>query len=791
MALVLVPVILALGFSAQAQDCNYTLSGYILDEHDQTPLEYASIFIRELGTGANADQNGFYAIDRLCAGVYSLLIRHVGCEPREEQINIEGDLKKTFVLEHHTLELHEVVVAGKSERRELSLASSQLGEDDVFTSQGKSLAESLKSLSGVNSLQSGPTISKPVIHGLHSNRILVVNNGIRQEGQQWGREHAPELDPSAATQFTVVKGAASVRYGADAMGGVILVEPSALPNRQQLDGRVNLVGQSNNCQGTVSTMLQGGFDNGIGWRLQGTVKRGGDARAAEYRLSNTGVGETNFSGAFGYNKEDKGIEIHYSRFESGIAILRSAHVGNLSDLINAIKSDVPLYVEDFTYKIDNPRQEVRHDLVKLNGRLKMGQLGEAGLQYGFQLNGRREYDRRRGSNFNVPSISLDIFTHTIDMVLDQNPTGNLMGQFGISGIFQRNQNNAGTNASFLIPDFKTWGIGGFVTEKFVREDWELEGGIRYDFRILNPLVFNASNELLTTKYHFNNITVSFGGIVDLGELFELKANISSAWRPPHISELFSNGLHHGAASIERGIFYQEAQLAENFEDAELPSEQAVKEVVTLEYKGGKLRAEASVHHNIIRNYMYLRPNGVELSIRGEFPVFQYTRTNARFMGMDGIVNYQITDHWSYTGKYSLLYAKDLSANDVLINVPSNSFRNELGYEVLDKLGMGKLYFTLEAQTVLRQGRAPQEFNDFQNADPPATIYDFKEAPKGYTLLNFRSGVEIDNFRIGFSVENLFNISYRDYMNRFRYFADDLGSNFSIRLQYTFKQEIKK
>lgn len=791
MALVLVPAIMCLGFSAHAQNCTYTLSGRILDEHDQTPLEYASVFIRETAHGVTANHNGFYSIGGLCPGVYTVLIRHVGCESKEERIDLIGNMKKTFVLEHHTLELQEVVVAGKGEDLEGSQAFAELIDSEVFESQGKSLGESLKTLSGVNSLQSGPTISKPVIHGLHSNRILIVNNGIRQEGQQWGREHAPELDPSAASKFTVVKGAASVRYGADAIGGVILVEPSNLPNKGYLEGKVNLIGQSNNRQGSFSSMVQGGFDNGIGWRLQGSVKRGGDARSSGYRLSNTGVGETNFSGAFGYNKEDKGIEIHYSRFESDIAILRSAHVGNLSDLINAINSDAPLYVEDFTYKIDNPRQEVSHDLVKLNGRLELGQLGEASLQYGFQLNGRREYDRRRGSNFNVPSISLDILTHTIDMVLDQNPTGNLMGQFGISGIFQRNQNNAGTNASFLIPDYKTWGLGGFVTEKFVREKWELEGGLRYDFRVLNPLVFNSSNELLSTKYHFNNITASFGGIMDLGEKIALRANISSAWRPPHISELFSNGLHHGAASIERGIFYQEAQLAGNFKEVDLPSEQAVKEVATLEYKGKKLRAEASVHHNIIRNYMYLRPNGVELSIRGEFPVFQYTRTNARFMGMDGIVNYQVNDHWSYTGKYSLLYAKDLSANDVLINVPSNSFRNEVGYEVLNKLGMDKLYFTLEAQTVLHQSRAPQEFNDFQNADPPATLYDFKEAPKGYTLLNFRSGVEIDNFRIGFSVENLFNISYRDYMNRFRYFADDLGSNFSIRLQYTFKQETKK
>jgi len=782
---VFVQSIAVLTISAQTKDCHYTLSGQITDEHDQSPLEYASIYIKELGRGTTADERGKYVLSNLCAGTYVLLIRHVGCESKEAFITINKNMVKAFALEHHTRELNEVVVQGEVEDTNVSLATSELSETQLDQSRGKTLGESLKSLSGVNSLQSGPTISKPVINGLHSNRILIMNNGIRQEGQQWGQEHAPEVDPFSATSFKVIKGAATVRYGADAIGGIVLVEPPSLLSKREFKGRVNMIGQSNNRQGVISTMVEKGHDNGIGWRIQGSAKKGGDAKAESYTLSNTGVQEINFSGAFGLTKDNYGLEGYLSHFDSDIAILRSAHIGNLTDLTNAINSDVPLYVEDFTYTIDNPRQEVRHDLMKLNGFLKWADLGTVRLQYGFQSNHRNEYDRRRGANFNRPSISLDIFTHTLDLVVEQHAIGKFKGEFGVNSMYQRNKNNAGTNASFLIPDYKNLGIGAFVIEKYIQPKWELEAGVRYDFRQLNPLIFDSSNKLLSPKYHFNNVTASVGGDFSLNENLRLKANVASAWRPPQVSELFSNGLHHGAAAIEQGLLYPNGFLSDNLSGADLPSEQAIKAISTMEYKSENLLVEGSIYHNTINNYIYLRPDGIRLSIRGAFPVFQYLRTNARFVGMDAVVKYKLSNKWSYDGKMSLIQAKDISANDVLINIPANSFQNGITYQKVNMPAVSKLYFTLETLTVLQQNRAPQAFLDFENSEPPSELYDFKVAPNGYTLLNFHSGVEFNKLKLGFSIENLFNISYRDYMNRFRYFTDDIGINYSLRLFYNF------
>ncbi len=156
--------------------------------------------------------------------------------------------------------LQEVVVTEhRSEAQQLLQTQSSISGAVLDQTRGQSLGESLKTITGLYSIQTGPTISKPVIHGLYSNRIIILNNGIRQEDQQWGTEHAPQVDQFLASRLTVIKGAASIRYGSDAIGGVILVEPKAMPTQPGIQGEVNLVGATNGRMGVASGMLEGAF----------------------------------------------------------------------------------------------------------------------------------------------------------------------------------------------------------------------------------------------------------------------------------------------------------------------------------------------------------------------------------------------------------------------------------------------------------------------------------------------------------------------------------------------------
>src|SRR5690606_17610964 len=193
---------------------------------------------------------------------------------------------------------------------------------ELNQSRGKSLGESLKSIAGVTSLNTGNNVSKPVIHGLHSDRVLVLNNGIRQEGQQWGSEHAPEIDPFIAKNISVIKGAESIRYGANAIAGVVLVEPHQLRDSAGINGELNTVGASNGKSGVASAMLEGNIGKlkGLSWRLQGTTKQSGNIHTPDYFMKNTGVKEQNFSWALGFNQPKYGLKLFYSQFNSDIGI---------------------------------------------------------------------------------------------------------------------------------------------------------------------------------------------------------------------------------------------------------------------------------------------------------------------------------------------------------------------------------------------------------------------------------------------------------------------------------------
>ena len=199
-------VVLAAQLFAQSRTvCVLSLEGRVIDEHDHGPLAYAEVYLPELQRGAVADSTGRYRIEGICPGVHRIRIQHLGCSPLERTLVIRASLSMDFELEHHAEELHAFEVTQRRPDENVGQAHEQLDKSAMERNAGRSLGEMLATIPGVNMLQSGPTISKPVIHGLSGNRILTLNQGIRQEDQQWGTEHAPNLDPFSSDKITVVK----------------------------------------------------------------------------------------------------------------------------------------------------------------------------------------------------------------------------------------------------------------------------------------------------------------------------------------------------------------------------------------------------------------------------------------------------------------------------------------------------------------------------------------------------------------------------------------------------------
>ncbi|NJN43192.1 MAG: TonB-dependent receptor plug domain-containing protein [Flammeovirgaceae bacterium] len=392
-------IVLSITFQALGQqNCRSTFSGIALSDAGQ-PLYAASVMLATTpASGTTTNEAGKFRFNDLCHGEYRITIQYVGYKTQTLSIFIDRSIERTFRLETDVTQLNEVVVEEALPNTEHAHNFSILSEKQLSETAGKTLGESLKELPGVNTIQSGPGIFKPIIHGVHSQRILILNYGIRQEGQQWGAEHAPEIDPFVASNIVVIKDASAIKYGTDALGGVIVVNPPSLPDKSGIGGSFNTVLQSNGRSGTFSGMLEGGIKglSGLGWRVQGTAKRSGDFISPDYMLTNTGIKELNFSVATGYHSEHKGFEVFFSHFNTEIGILKGTSTSNLDDLLNAMERTPPQYTSDFSYSISEPRQEVSHNLLKLNAHVETDQ-GEWRLQYGFQNNNRKEFDIRRGS----------------------------------------------------------------------------------------------------------------------------------------------------------------------------------------------------------------------------------------------------------------------------------------------------------------------------------------------------------------------------------------------------------
>lgn len=217
------------------------------------------------------------------------------------------------------------------------------------------------------------------LHGIafeahHSQRIVVMNAGIAQEGQQWGGEHAPEIDPFSMGSVELIRGAAGVEYGVGAIGGVIRIEPEQMPWGEPFGGRLSLNGFSNNRQGAGSLMLHGSPRSTpeFGWRVQGSIRHAGDSHTPDYTIGNSAFREKDGAAMVEWHDDRVGLRIHGSHFGTTLGLYSGAHIGNYDDLIRAIERGEPAVDFDFTYDIDPPKQEIRHDALSVNGHVITG-----------------------------------------------------------------------------------------------------------------------------------------------------------------------------------------------------------------------------------------------------------------------------------------------------------------------------------------------------------------------------------------------------------------------------------
>ncbi len=736
--------------------CTCFIKGIVKDQ--ETGLGIGNAIIVVKNNSVQTDSLGRYFIGNLCQGQYTINCKIMGYKAVKQTVILTHEAESTVInLDEEAKHLEDVEIKAKRIQTPLTQTATTLEGSTLVQSRAETLGETLKNIVGVTTFQTGGTIAKPVIHGLHSNRILILNNGIRQEGQQWGSEHAPEIDQFIANSLTVIKGASAVRYGADAMAGVILIEPAMLPTEAKIGGQLNLVGTSNGQQGTVSGMIEGGLTklNGFGWRLQGTLKAGGNIRTPNYYLDNTGLREHNFSATVGYRTARLNTELFYSKFSTNLGIFSGSDIDNVTDLMAAIKQNKPPISTGFRYQIEPPNQTVRHDLLKFK-TTKKTEAGSLSLLIGQQFDRRAEYDADGQPNDGSPASLFKLWTTSGDLVYDHQPIWGTTGQVGLSALYQRNA----MGGQPIIPDFEQNNLGVFWVERVVRAKWEIEAGVRFDKRQVR--VFESPNQVFVAhQLYFSHFSGNLGAVLRPSERLSLRANVSTAWRPPSVSELYSEGVHHGAVSYIEG-------------NDHLTIEKALNSSIGVVFTTEKFRLETEVYTHWFGNYIYLKPQPEPfLTTRGAFPYFKYVQTKATFTGIDLTTDWQLMPKLKHIAKVSYLRAFDQINQTYLVMIPANRIENSLKYSILPFLKLSENYFSVTHLFVAQQKNVPLN-SDF--LPPPAAYHLWAlQASSSYKLPHNQKIV------LSLSVNNLFNAEYRDYMNRFRYYAAEMGLNVSFKV----------
>ncbi len=747
---------------------------------------------------AQTDAKGAFEITGLCPGVLQVTVAkaehsalHV--EVELDAATIRSTLELDALHEHHDAR----VIVVHDEGAPSSSASESLAGAELARSRGQGLADTIAKMSGVSVLRTGAGgMGRPIIRGHIGRRNLILVDGIRHEGQEWGLDHAPEVDPNAAGRITVIKGAATTRYGPEANAGVVLLESRPLLRKPGVSGEVGSFGQSNAAGGGGLARIDYAplRAPGLAMRFEGNASRTRAALAPDSPLDNTGAGTWNAGTRIGYLSDRIDVDVAYRVLRSRLGICTCLQLSSVDDFLAGVSRGEPVGADRYSpeFGIERPRQEIWHHLALARARIPLGRVGELHATYAFQFNDRKEFAIVRES-VTGPQLDLELATHLVEVELEH--AAKRLGDWalvGTPGVTLGQQTNRFDAATTLVPDYGQWSWGVYDVERLVRDRVELELGVRYDGMVrkavlderdysgqlaggrLDETVCHASDEGGTCERVFHAPSATIGVVArPIRKLPGLswRTQFDSSARIPGIDEQFMNG-----ASPSFPIL--------GFGSTRIGIERTWGGESTVTYQGDWITTEASGYASWIDNYIAFVPEPqagqcapLICTARGPFPVFAFRPTDALFGG--GEVRFDlVAPHLplGLTGSAAWVRARDLSADRFLPLIPADRYSLAGRWLWPDTRVSARGYLELRGTVVARQSRVDREL-------------DFAAPPPAYVLLGAGLGVEFPGrnhvVRASAVGTNLLNARYREYTSLLRYFADDPGWGVALRVSVDF------
>lgn len=768
-------LILLCATSLSAQNKTARLDGRVTDGPDGQPLFGVRVHLPALKLSAVTNSEGNYHFEGLPSVRTQIEVSYEGHQTIVEQINLTQNTHKDFVLLERDARLGEAVVTGvtgETRLQKLSTPVTLLSNDKLRGISSTNIIDALAHEPGISQITTGSGISKPVIRGLGYNRIVVVNDGIRQEGQQWGDEHGIEIDPQSVHSVEVLKGPASLMYGSDALAGVVIFHEAPTLAEGTMHSEVSSEYQSNN--GLLNYSLNfAGNKKGFVWN-----GRFSDKYAHDYKnkydgyVYGTGFQERAASVMLGLNRGWGYSHLTFERYHIMPDIAEGERAADGSFLRPDGKKATH---DDFlSYRHGLPYQHVYHTKLVSDNFFILPK-GTLNVILGLQQNQRKEYEEVAHSN--VPGLYLFLQTLNYDARYTLPELSGWKVVTGINGMLQREKNKG---EEFLIPDYRLFDFGLFATTSHDFGRLSLNGGLRIDRRHISSdaLVDNGVQRFEALRKNFFGVSGSVGATYKASEQFLLRANIARGFRAPTISELAANGVHEGSLRYEKG-------------NSSLKPETSWQLDMGADFSSPIVSAQLSLFANLlIKNYVYsvrqLDALGKPL-IKDDHEVYQHQSGDARLMGGELMVDVHpleqlhISNTFSYVNSVQLHQPRE---SKYLPFTPAPRWNFDVRYDFIrDGRVFNNAYAAVGGEVNLRQ-------NHFYAEGGTET------ATPSYTLVNLSAGtdIRINGRKFGslvLTVHNLFDRAYQNHLSRLKY-ADEnpvtgrrgifsMGRSFNIKL----------
>ena len=756
--------------------------GFITDKVTHKPLVGVTVYIPDIKRGNTTDTLGQFRVTDLPTGSHNVQIGYLGYKSQVRTVRLlNGETTTNFVLEPEAGLLQEVIVTGLttgSTVKDSPVPIMTYNKIQWLQTSSTNLVDAVGKLPGMSQITTGVGLSKPVIRGLGFNRVITVHDGVRQEDNQWGEEHALQVDEYSIDRYEIIKGSGSLLYGSDGLGGVMSLISARPPEAGVWRGQVLTNYQSNNSMFGVSGMIEGTSENGLFGRVRVSHKNAGNYQNHyDGRVYGSAYREYDVNGTIGINRKWGYSQVYMSNFHQDINIVTGErdHSGHFLKLVRTGSNSEALRTasnDDLRGRaIDLANyQNLNHLKASWNTFAKVGS-GTISAIISYSQNRRQEF-----ATTLTPAPALYFYLQNVFYDLKYYVAGRNGWDFTIggNGLWQHNQNK-GTQV--LYPGYRSWDNGLFLFAQKKTDRLTVNGGLRMDIRQMriNQLHADSQGTFAETPFTdseqrfaglnktYANLTASFGATYALSGRWTVKANLGRGFRAPSTPELSANGEHTGTFRYEIG-------------SPSLRSETSWQGDLGINYESPNLTITASLFQNRINNYTYSEKVfdrfGRDSIVDPTRPIltYRYTQGNAVLFGGEGQLSYNPRSaRWfHFTTSYSLVRSRNLSATaDSSRFLPFLPPPRVIAQVKFTKAEAGNrwrnLYAQMEVESNFRQNQA-------------LLAYGTETQTPGYTLINLGVGGDVLSnknrtlFSLYLTVQNLFDVAYQSHQNRLKYFG---------------------